>query len=144
MLRSHLRYRYILGLLTIVTCFRTPPAAASLLWNNGNFALDQSAEISLAISADDFRLNTTQTLTGVRFWASSLHGPFTDFSGTVGWALYTNNIDRPGTLILAGVDSTPVLTNTGQLDDFNAEVIQIDISIGPVVLPPAGILAGPA
>ncbi len=109
-------------------------ANASTLYNNG--APDQldGREMSSFIAADDFKLSTAVSLTGAAFWSSSNIDPFaSQFSGVVGWAIFSDNAGAPGALLASGADAAPALTDTG-LQILGTEEFRIDITLPPTLL----------
>ena len=107
-----------------------PANAVTVYDNGGPLAGGNAAEISSAVSANDFLLTADTQLTGFTFWASvdDLAPSFADqFSGTIGWAIFSNDSNIPGTLLHSGHDSNVVVTSTGLLNLFNGEIVQIDV-----------------
>jgi len=117
----------LLALAAFLTCSTT--AYSSTIYNNGSPNQADGLDISGFIAADDFTLGTSATVSGVIFYASANVDPFTSqFSGTIGYGLFTNDNGTPGTLMASGYDTNAVLSDTGN-SIFGTEEYQIAISL---------------
>jgi len=109
-------------------------ASSSTIYNNGSPNQADAENITSFIAADDFQLNAGSTLTAITFWASADVDPFSSqFSGVIGWGIFSNGSGIPGTLLASGFDAQPTLTDTG-VQIFGTEEYQISISLPSVGL----------
>ncbi len=93
-----------------------------------------SLNISDYVSADDFTVSSTVTLTGLRVWLADSRGTDDNgvldyFGGTLSWGIFANSAGSPGALLASGA-GTPVLTDTG----FNGTGTGVDVVIADLVL----------
>lgn len=97
-----------------------------------------SGNISGRVSAEDFVLTASYTLTGgtavLNDNEQNDNGVLDSFSGTLGWAIYSNDAGIPGTLLYSGQDSTLAYTDTG-LQSANSDVVTVGFEFGmPITL----------
>lgn len=123
----------LLQLMAVLGVFAIVPARAALLWDNGD-PLEQSlgANISAFVIADQFSLSDPSTLESVTAFARTNDASvdfLSTFSGTLGWAIYSDSSMAPGTLLASGSDTNPVITPTGLLGEQDAEIFQLDAMI---------------
>jgi hypothetical protein len=95
---------------------------ASAVYDNGGPNQVDGANITAYVSADDFTMATPSTLTGVNFWSSADIDPYSSqFSGTIGWGILSDNGGTPGELLYSGADSAPSLFDTSNQIDGTEE-----------------------
>jgi hypothetical protein len=87
------------------------------IFNQSAVNLAESYNISDRVQAEDFALNASYTLTGGTAALNDNevndNGLLDSFSGTLSWAIYSNDGGMPGTLLYSGQDSTLAYTDTG-------------------------------
>ena len=92
--------------------------------------------------ANDFLLPASGSLNGFTAWLSDDvaddDGVLDSFSGTLGWAIYSNNAGQPGTLLASGQDTAPTLTDTGVQDASGCDIVRVDVGFPSAVSLPAG------
>jgi hypothetical protein len=81
-------------------------------------------------------------LSGFTAWLSDNvaddDGVLDSFSGTLGWAIYSDNAGQPGTLLASGQDTAPTLTDTGVQDASGCDIVRVDAGFPSAVVLPAG------
>jgi hypothetical protein len=102
--------------------------AVTVYDNGGPQAGGNAQQISSFVSANDFTIASETTLSAFTFWSSVAAGnTFAgSFSGTVGWAIFTDNGTLPGTLIFSGQDSTVTTSATALVNLDGGEIVQVD------------------
>ncbi len=97
---------------------------------------DQSYGVNMSFSnvAEDFTLAATSTITGLRFWA--IMSAASEYSGSVSWAIYSNNAGAPGAVNSSGIASASAVA-TGLSTGFGYDEFVFDIvltaTLGPGV-----------
>ncbi|MCB1510711.1 MAG: cadherin repeat domain-containing protein [Hyphomicrobiaceae bacterium] len=113
----------------------------TVLWDQLNFTTITSANITAFTHADDFVLQNASTLTSLSAMltddVSNNNGVLDSFSGTLSWGIYSNNAGSPGTLLFSG-EGTPALTDTGQQDFYNNDIVRADLTLTTAVVLDAG------
>lgn len=113
----------------------------TVLWDQLNFTTNNSANITAFTHADDFVLQNASTLTSLSAMltddVSNNNGVLDSFSGTLSWGIYSNNAGSPGTLLFSG-EGTPTLTDTGQQDFYNNDIVRADLTFTTAVVLDAG------
>ncbi len=119
------------------------PAQADPVFDQSSVAAATvgSLNISDYVSADDFTVSSTVTLTELWVWLADSRGTtdngvLDNFGGTLSWGIFANSAGAPGTLLASGA-GTPVLTDTG----FNGTGIGVDVVIAKLAL--SGPILGP-
>lgn len=98
-------------------------------------------DITGFIVASDFTLGSATTLTALTVWiadhaqSNSLDGVANNFSGILGWAIYSNIGNLPGTLLFSGSDAAPSVSSTGLINGNLREVFEVNavLSGSPVL-----------
>jgi len=112
-------------------------AVSTTIYNNGSPNQADAENMTSFIAADDFQLSSAATLTGITFWSSADVDPFTSqFSGVIGWGIFSSGGGIPGTLLASGFDSQPTLIDTG-VQIFGTEEYEISVA-----LPSVGLTSG--
>lgn len=120
-------------MLAVVGMLASVPVRAAMVWDNGA-PLEQSLGVNMSafVPADQFTLTDPTELTGVTAWArtnDAAQSFMGTFSGTLGWAIYSDSSMQPGTLLASGSDLAPTVTATGLLGEQGAEIYQLDAMI---------------
>ena len=124
------------------TVLLDPTASTSLTATFWDQTIDATsvADISIAARADNFTLSSASVL--AEFTAivteglgGTDDGTFDNFSGTLGWAIYTNNADLPGTLLFTGNDASPGIVDTGLNFGATNDIFTATIDLGGISLP---------
>ncbi len=108
--------------------------SAGVVWNQGSVDVANSDDISGEVTANDFTLSDPATLTSLDAWLTddtvNDNGVLDDFSGTLGWAIYADAGDVPGTLLYSGQDASAQVTDTGLQDDFDCDIGLVHATLG--------------
>lgn len=107
---------------------------AAPAWDQSETSTANAWNLSLIVSAADFSLTKTEGLSAIYFWIWDQNG--TSFSGSMSWAIFSNDGGKPGTLLASGTDAAPVLTPTGQTSgDFHIRGVRVriqpSVTLGP-------------
>ena len=117
-------------------------AGPTVVWDESRFVTLTSNNITGTVIANDFLLRGARSLSGFTAWLSDDvaddDGVLDSFSGTLGWAIYSNNAGQPGTLLASGQDTAPTLTDTGVQDASGCDVVRVDVGFSSAVSLPAG------
>jgi hypothetical protein len=106
-----------------------------MVWNQGGFSTADAWNISAYLPASDFTLDTQEKFSAIEAWIwTVLDG---DFSGTLSWAIYTDNSGVPGTLLASGADPATRVVATG-VTSFGYSIRQLQASMGTSVTLAAG------
>jgi hypothetical protein len=102
-------------------------------WTQGSFATAGAVDISFFVAAAAFTLPTSARPGSLDAWLSDDQinddGQLGSFGGTLSWAIHSNAVDRPGTLLLSGQDSSPLLTDTGLQDSSASDIVRVRIRL---------------
>ena len=99
---------------------------AAPAWAQSETSIANAWNLSLIVSAADFSLTKTESLSAIDFWIWDENS--TSFSGSMSWAVYSNDGGKPGTLLASGTDAAPVLTPTGQTNgDWDIRGVRVRI-----------------
>ena len=128
--------------LAALTFFSCVSHAALLVDNGPPSSTATASDISSFAQADDFTLSASGSFNAVRFWAIDNGGDlskFDQFSGTLSWFVYTNNVNQPGSVLASGTVSGAAITitPTGVVLLGSFAVVQLDFGV-PNTLVPAG------
>ncbi len=82
-----------------------------MVWNQNDFSTDNAWNISSFVTASDFTLSETGTISAIELWIWTIQDA--DFSGTLSWAIYTNDAGVPGSLLASGTDPSTRVVATG-------------------------------
>lgn len=101
-----------------------------------------ATDITGTALANDFRIDETTELGSLRAWladvvGSGVDGVLEEFSGTLGWAIYSDDSGLPGTLLYSGSEMDP-LVNSTNVRSSGGEVFAVDIDFPPNTSLPAG------
>lgn len=128
---------------TITPATWTPEAADNAFAVYGSEVLQSQEwacclthDISQKVWADEFVLFATTRPAAAKVWLldgqADDDGTLGSFSGTLGWAIYDDGSDEPGSLLASGQDSTPILLDTGFNSGSNDLVrVTIDLAGAP-------------
>ena len=98
---TSLKHFLVAFLGAVLLCLATSTAKADqVVYDNGAPNSLNGNEMTQWIQAEDFTFASTQTVTGVHFWALDLPGAA--YQGSITWQFYTNSAGTPGTLIASG------------------------------------------
>lgn len=116
--------------LAVAFCLTVP--ASAQVWSQPFLQAGDNFNITAFVIANDFTLGSSTTLGSMRVWLADraqsgvLDGVANNFSGTLGWALYSNSGGIPATMLFSGSDVAASVTTTGLLSGFNREIFQVD------------------
>ena len=135
--------------LTALTVTPVRAAGPTVVWDESRFVTLSSNNITDIAMANDFLLRGARSLSGFTAWLSDNvaddDGVLDSFSGTLGWAIYSNNAGQPGTLLASGQDAAPTLTDTGVQDASGCDIVRVDVGFpSAVVAACREVLAGAA
>lgn len=116
----------------------------AVLFSNGAPDLVTGYTFVTGVDADDFGLGLASSVTGVRFFASSINARFspanffTDFNGNIDWVIYNDNAGMPGIVAANGNVSGVVAVDTGTLLLGLYPIFQLDFDFNSPVALSAG------
>lgn len=120
---------------TLLLLFTALPVwGQTVVWDNGPYNVALGRDISGTATADDFSFNVAQSFDRIRFWAESGEVLFGSFSGTIGWAIHSNNINKPGAILFSGSTADVTLDLTGS-SVGDANIFQLEFPTGIINLP---------
>ncbi|QAY76182.1 tandem-95 repeat protein [Sphingosinicella sp. BN140058] len=102
---------------------------SAIAWNQSDFVRTNQFDITISQVANDFTLGAPTQLAGFSAWLAdgqgNDNGIFDNFSGTLGWAIYSGT-DHPETIVASGSVGSPVATDTGTQSWFGEDVFRFD------------------
>lgn len=101
-------------------------SAQNVIYDNGAPNHVDGNNIAYFIGAEDFTLNSSQTITAVRAWLLGNSG----YAGSIAWAIYANSGNSPGAVLASGA-SPATFTATGFVSNQGAPEYQMDFPITP-------------
>jgi hypothetical protein len=82
-------------------------AIAAPLYINGVPNTDSGNEMTSSIQAEDFTLNATTSLTGIRFWGFYFDDDTAGYLGQIAWWIQSDSANQPGAVLYSGL-ATPI------------------------------------
>jgi hypothetical protein len=104
---------------------------ADTIWDQSPTTPPETLDITSFAVANDFEVSSPVRLERVTAWlgdfrqTSGLDGTLDNFSGTLGWAIFSNSGTLPGTLLFSGADTSPAVASTGQVNARNVEIFEV-------------------
>lgn len=106
--------------------------SASVIYNNGSPNQTSGNEMTEWTQTEDFTLNTTQTIAGVKFWDFQKAD---SYNGSISWFIYSDKSGIPGSILDQG-NVTDVRTSTGKTVFSSYSEYENDFSTGNLTLGP--------
>jgi hypothetical protein len=107
-------------------------ACGGVIWTQDLLQSGNNWDMSGFVQAVDFTLTSAANVTDLRIWIADraqsgvLDGVADSYSGTLGWAIYSDNAGAPGTLLFSGTDAATSVTATGLLSGTSREIFLVD------------------
>ena len=133
--RAHSLWRNTAAVVfSTLLCWATAGSAlAAPVWSNGSPNGKNASLLSEFNQAEDFILNFTSNLTGVRFW--SMEASTNDYLGSILYSIVSDVSGSPGSTVYASGTAAPTRTAAGTALGLN--IFQNDFAISV-----SGLLAG--
>lgn len=106
--------------------------SASVIYNNGSPNQTSGNEMTEWTQSEDFTLNTTQTIGGVKFWDFQ---NAESYNGSISWFIYSDKSGVPGSILDQG-NVMDVQTSTGKTVLSSYSEYENDFSTGNLTLGP--------
>jgi len=88
----------------------------ALIYNNGSPDQVSGTNMSEFLVAENFTLSAAADITNIRFW--SIQDAETSYTGSVYWAIYSNVLNQPGSILDGGVTAAILGMATGNSTGF--------------------------
>jgi hypothetical protein len=110
----------------------------AIAWNQSAFVVAGGTNITGAVVANNITVASSRIFKKLTVVLgdgnANDNGLLDSFSGAIGWAIYSDNGGKPGTLLFSGTDAAPALIDTGVQSDLGGDIFNVDLALGDIAL----------